>query len=383
MCVKIFLLLLSLVVINSNELNSIMHLEFNEDDRLSSHWLLYSHDKCAFNNRFPKLSEELVSEHRKIASISGDLENLLLGSKVVEFASSSTNQSCSAILLERGVHKEKIHNPLPESTFHMTIDSEITGLETVTGFTGTGVGSENKKSMTLRDWLARSNKAEIGWVSYVRNVDLSVYFIDDDNNRIFSGELQYGERNTVWLKSYLGHRFEVSSKNGTVYWSNVRKPGEEGIHNADGVKYNAYYVLGDSGSGLRALNVEQKVQGTMISEWHRSRSITRTFTEFGFSNWKLPIDLYTSMDTYYYNNKKHFALEEWDTKGVFVNWWQVDVFMLGMPWGLKKYWQGRLKSLVEKWIGGHIPLELSDIYGMRRYEVMLYGCVACMCGICV
>jgi hypothetical protein len=33
---------------------------------------------------------------------------------------------------------------------------------------------------------------------------------------------------------------------------------------------------------------------------------------------------------------------------------------------LQKYWQSRLKSLVEAWSGAE--LELTDIYGMRRYE---------------
>ena len=260
----------------------------------------------------------------------------------------------------------------------MPIDTATPVLGAVMGYTG--VGSENMKSVSLKDWLTTSNKAEIGWVSYIPNVDLSVYFIDEDDGPVFSGTLQYGERNTVWLKSYLGHRFEVRGRNGTVYWSNLRRPQEEGLHNADGVRYNSYYVLGDSGSALRALEVDRKVHSSMVNEWHRSRTVTRTFTELGFSRGRLPADLYTSMDSYYYNNRKHFALEEWDTKGVFVNWWQVDVYMLGMPWGLKKYWQGRLKSLVERWIGGHIPLELSDIYGMRRYEVGREGgtCV-CVC----
>jgi len=40
--------------------------------------------------------------------------------------------------------------------------------------------------------------------------------------------------------------------------------------------------------------------------------------------------------------------------------------MIPMPWDLKKYWQGRLKDLVEAWSGEE--LELTDIYGMRQYS---------------
>jgi hypothetical protein len=63
-------------------------------------------------------------------------------------------------------------------------------------------------------------------------------------------------------------------------------------------------------------------------------------------------------------------VEEWSTgnKGYFVNWWEVTPYMIGIPWNLKRYWQSRLKDMVAKWIGGNIPLENTDIYGIRRYE---------------
>ncbi len=34
---------------------------------------------------------------------------------------------------------------------------------------------------------------------------------------------------------------------------------------------------------------------------------------------------------------------------------------------MKRYWQRRLKDLVQEWIGGY-EIELTDIYGMRRYN---------------
>jgi hypothetical protein len=40
--------------------------------------------------------------------------------------------------------------------------------------------------------------------------------------------------------------------------------------------------------------------------------------------------------------------------------------MILFPWDLSKYWQARLKLLVEKWVG--LELELTDIYGLRQYE---------------
>jgi len=60
------------------------------------------------------------------------------------------------------------------------------------------------------------------------------------------------------------------------------------------------------------------------------------------------------------------VIEEWDSKGLYVNWWERDVFFTPMPWELKKVWQVRIKELVEAWSG--VELETTDIYGMRRYE---------------
>jgi hypothetical protein len=52
----------------------------------------------------------------------------------------------------------------------------------------------------------------------------------------------------------------------------------------------------------------------------------------------LPKDIWGSISTYYYNNKENLALEEWD-QGALINWWEADVYLIGIPWELKKYWQ--------------------------------------------
>ena len=61
----------------------------------------------------------------------------------------------------------------------------------------------------------------------------------------------------------------------------------------------------------------------------------RTFTEFGFTKGQLPVDLWSSISAYYHNNRDHKVIEEWDSKGLYVNWWEKDVFFIPMPWELK------------------------------------------------
>ena len=77
------------------------------------------------------------------------------------------------------------------------------------------------------------------------------------------------------------------------------------------------------------------MRDTCHAEWSRANRVKRTFTEFGFSKGKLPVDLWASISSYYYNNRDHKVLEEWDTRGLYVNWWETDVFFIPMPWELK------------------------------------------------
>lgn len=70
-------------------------------------------------------------------------------------------------------------------------------------------------------------------------------------------------------------------------------------------------------------------------EWNRAHRVSRTFTEFGFNKGRLPDDLWSSISGYYHNNRDHKVIEEWDSKGLYVNWWETDVFFIPMPWELK------------------------------------------------
>jgi hypothetical protein len=82
-------------------------------------------------------------------------------------------------------------------------------------------------------------------------------------------------------------------------------------------------------------DVDRGVRNTFSAEWARAHRVQRTFTEFGFARGKVPMDLWGSISSYYYNNRNNKVLEEWDSKGLYVNWWERDVYMIPMPWGLK------------------------------------------------
>lgn len=68
----------------------------------------------------------------------------------------------------------------------------------------------------------------------------------------------------------------------------------------------------------------------------------------------------------YHSNPPHRLMEEWDSKGVYVNYWETDCNFIQIPWELKRWWQLRLKDVVQEWAG--VEIEQTDLYGMRQYE---------------
>ena len=311
-------------------------LRFDENDRLAQNYLVYRLEgpECA------RLYEAAVSkgpplEFREVVAASGAwAEDLFRGQQ--------QDVACPAMCLDRGSSKALVGHVIPEKAF----SKPLTG--------------DNAKDITARqEWIVEScQRAEFGFINWMP-VDLVIYWINAQGKRFKVGDLKQREVNTQWQTTTLGHKFEVVDE--------ISDPQQERLVAKFVVQYDSFNVIGNAGSrDLDHHNVTREVEETLAMEWHRHNRVKRSFTEVGFNKWRMPNDLWNSMATYYYNNRNNKVREEWDSKGLYVNWWDVDAFMIGMPWGKKTYWQGRLKVLVEEWSGS--KLELTDIYGMRRYE---------------
>jgi len=171
---------------------------------------------------------------------------------------------------------------------------------------------------------------------------LRVNWVNPGNHeRVDQGVLERGERHTSWRSSYLGHIFELVDEryNEVVATFTVR--------------YNSFYVVGSQVAPVvdaeelaaKAVDIEQTVK----FEYVRSRSVKRTFTEHGFGKAHLrdvdPV-VWGSIQAYYRNNREHGAArEEWDDKGLYVNWWEVEPLVIQMPWALKTMWHDRLQVI--------------------------------------
>ena len=273
-------------------ISSIDDLEFNHDDRLTTHVLLYyGNPQCHTNFEKFRLAERSI-----FAIYNSDLAAKF-------FHQHGSHSGCAVVCLERGTHLSHIYHPLD---YHVLIDSED----------------------FANDINTNCQSAEIGFLSYLEN-DSTVYWLNENHERFEIGLLKPGERNTFWIQSYLGHHFQIIDVNDEVVSDFI-------------VEYNAIIPVGHYTSHVKVRDVREEVRRTFDSEWKRSNRVQRTFTEFGFSKGRLPTDIFSSMSSFYYNNKEKATIEEWGGKGVFVNWWEKDVFFVSMPFKLK-VWSNLIK----------------------------------------
>ena len=325
-------------------------LVFDNTDHLAENYLLISnHPSCVetWSNAWSLRSD---FGQRSMIAMTQEVNDFFpqLFSTSTDSSSDNKGIQCNAICLDRGIEKARITHIIPERILLSNFKDPNS--------------EEEKRSLTRKflPWLERTvMQCEIGFINWTPN-DAEIYWVPTNgHDPVFVGDLQRKEKNTQWQTTTLGHQFKViDAITKATLW--------EGI-----AEYPSIHVLGQPGAteGIHPMpdiEVAKQVHGTFQHEWSRAHRVKRTFTPLGFNKGKLPPDLWASMKTYYYNNQANLAREEWNDKGVFVNWWEVESFMIGMPWKLKTYWQSRLKTLVQGWAG--VDLELTDIYGMRRYE---------------
>ena len=321
--ISIFALLQVIVVtIAQKDISSLSQLPLDENDHLESHWLLFG-EKCG--NKVSTAWDKSPIALRNIALAT----NKALG----EISLINGRESeCVAVCLERGTPSTYIQYPFPESIY---IESDGDNLE---------------------DWIfTKCQQMEIGFVSYHHNPATIFWVRPEDGERIPISDLLYGEKNTFWTTTVLGHEFEV-----------VDQATEEllGSYLAE---FNSFFPIGEPPSMLRELEDEKQQASDMFDfEFDHFQGVKRTFTELGFKKGRLPEDVWGSMQAYLYNNHDHFTNEEYED--VSINFYEVAPGFLGMPWGLKGYWQSRGREMVERWIGGKVPLENTDIYGIRSYH---------------
>ncbi|KAL9184272.1 hypothetical protein ACHAXT_002358 [Thalassiosira profunda] len=243
---------------------------------------------------------------------------------------------CPAVCLDRGVDKSLAGHPLPEKFFEPG-DREDHG--------------------SLKDFVSSTScgRVEFGFINYTPNT-LSLYWVNHAGDRTYLYPLERKERNTRFIHTFIGHRFLA-----------VDPDTEEELLDYT-VEFTGVIGVSNHDNPHQQRDIRKRVQQTMNGEWRKHLQVTRTFSPLGFDKGRLPDDVFGSMRSFYYNNRDppHRLMEEWDSKGLYVNYWETDCNFIQIPWDLKHTWQGRLKDVVQAWVG--VEIEQTDMYGIRQYE---------------
>eukprot|EP00566_Odontella_aurita_P014628 CAMPEP_0113553968 /NCGR_PEP_ID=MMETSP0015_2-20120614/15893_1 /TAXON_ID=2838 /ORGANISM="Odontella" /LENGTH=526 /DNA_ID=CAMNT_0000455067 /DNA_START=294 /DNA_END=1874 /DNA_ORIENTATION=+ /assembly_acc=CAM_ASM_000160 len=315
-------------------------LPYDENGKLSTHLLVYP--KACANT--VEADVKSAPYGRELHPVSGAALSAIFGETDEEyetrFGTGTFPQlsECRAACLERGVGRGVVHATLPVYRFE-----------------------GNSQKLAISRWLHNMcQKVEFGFINYHRPENgekpINVYWIDVNGNRIPRGELKWGEKNTKFFQTFLGHK-----------WLFEDKETKEVLLEHT-VEFTGVRSIGQFPSSIDPkLDLRNNIHSIHRTEWERHKKVTRTFTELGFGKGRLPDDLFASMAAFYYNNNNYRVLEEWRVaKGAHINRWERDVFFIQGPWNLKVVWQTYIKDLVEQWAG--VELENTSLYGLRRYE---------------
>jgi hypothetical protein len=269
---------------------------YDDNDRLQSNWLLFNqNEQCADFTR-ELWSARRDNGKRLVGGVEGEFAKKLFGKDI-------NQESCQLACVERGSMKSLAHAVFPESVHNVDI----------------------KDLRSAQSWLfTECQRMELGMVSYHKE-PIDVYWVDTSTQQPKKcGDLLYGEKHTLWQVTSLGHRF-----------TGITRFSKEKVIDYT-VSYNAIIVVNGPGPSQQdEVDFTDEIERTLDFEFRRSGTISRTFTELGFDKGRLPDDLWNSITAYYYNNRDNRAIEEWggkSGKGVYVNWWEAPVYMIGMPW---------------------------------------------------
>lgn len=271
-------------------------LKYDENDRLRYHYLAVAGE--------PGCSDVLDDFDFAVRQPA-----VLNGNAASDLFKNERPAVCSFACLEKGTQRKYVTFPLEKHRFasdYLLTSSEAVG--------------------HAREWYADNcQKIEIGFVLYGDH-DADLFWISHTGENVPNGVLRPKEEGSEWRDTYIGHKFKIVQRETNKIL---------GVYAAE---YNAVYVVLPSPPPSLTDSedfIVKEIYQTLQPELVRAHDVKRTFTEFGFGKGRMPDDLWSSINTYYYNNRNHKFLEEWDYPEMFVNWWEANVYMIAMPWGLK------------------------------------------------
>ncbi|KAL7446543.1 hypothetical protein ACHAXH_008315 [Discostella pseudostelligera] len=324
--------------LNTMTISSLSNLPYDENGHLATHILAYpASGPCN------ALVEAAITEVREMyqhvpVAVDGEAAKILFGGKLPSPTNNEiTNvEQCPAVCLERGVDSYLVGYPLPEKYYNPTNNVDHNSFQNFIGSPSCG-------------------KVEMSFINYSPK-DLDLYWVHPDGTKHFNAKFERTETNTQFVTTFIGHRFIAED------------PETNEVHMDYTVEFNGNFGVSNHVNVHEVMDIRQEVRDAMNYQWNDHLRVKRTFSSLGFAKGRLPEDVFASMRAFYYNNRNppHRLMEEWDSKGIFVNHWETDCNFIMIPWSLKRIWQMRLKDVVQQWAG--VEIEQTDLYGIRQYE---------------
>jgi hypothetical protein len=297
-------------------ITTLSDLPFNDDHRLTNHIFAYPARKCASLVETDTTIHDGIWGHKFVA-LDGEAYTAVFGHiENVPDAPSNNNEEvqsfrdCVAVCIERGTLRDVVARPLPHRYWRY------------------GHKLDEDRDVELTDIVSflhsdSCGKVEYGFINYHTN-PLKVYWVNaKTGDKQFNHELGIGERETHFITTYVGHKFQVYDIT----------PNEDPLEN------EMFLEIIIPNSGIVGIQnhvqphvaqegLADQVKRTLQNEWRRHLVVKRSFSALGFAKGRLPEDVYASLGAYYYNNRDppHKVHEEWGRhKGLFVNYWETDV----------------------------------------------------------
>jgi len=96
--------------------------------------------------------------------------------------------------------------------------------------------------------------------------------------------------------------------------------------------------------------------------------LTPKFTELGYGYAELPDTAWRPLVDFWNQNKQKMEMEKWKPQDHHVNHWESPTYVLFLPNNIQSAILRSVQPILEKWIGGKIPLEYTALYGIRIYK---------------
>jgi hypothetical protein len=325
-----------------SSLRNFVHTEddllFNSQNRLMTNIVLFQQETCARELIQWRDENQKYSYHRQLYLMSNKFAESYQKRKEEQM------KGCHAVCISIGTLKEDITTQLPAYIY--------------------------TRSDNFKQWHRLCQNVELGILSMFDH-DVIVRASDPAPDGTFPESFTLQPKNLIWSTTPLCSNYSITSLDGSLLSSFTSCYSGINVLNGSAadtdIPHNPPYTL-----PLSAINA------SLQSYWNQSQSLSRTFTKYGFEKVRLPPDLWSSISTYFHNNRHAISIDYQQLENLqTVNWWNSTSHRLKkieIPPILKRYWSQLLCFYVEMWSHDGVPfstphkLQFDSTSGFRVFS---------------